>query len=464
MDFHLQADTICAIATPVGEGGIGIIRISGPEALAVAQKVFRPRRASSHLESHRLTLGWIVDPASDACLDEVLLCFMAGPRTYTREDVVEINCHSGYAVLSAILELILASGIRLAQPGEFTRRAYLNGRIDLSQAEAVIDVIRSRSRQSLLHAGRQLQGEFRSKVTAWREALLDLQSRLEAAIDFSEDLDGEADFDLTEEFLVRELIEPVSRLLEAARDGQVLREGLTLVLAGKPNVGKSSLLNALLRKDRAIVTPFPGTTRDVIEDSFLLRGVQVRVLDTAGIRRKPDEIESFGIERTLRCIEEADAVLWLVDKSRPLSDEDDVVFRSIAAKRCVLLLNKNDLPPAVHAGDVEARFGTAFPILELSALNAGDVDRLREHLADAFLRRPMEISRSTIVPNLRHGACLERAMESLVRARDLLSSGGYAELLSVECVQARRHLEAILGRERDDELLERIFSQFCIGK
>lgn len=464
MDFHLQADTICAIATPAGEGGIGIVRISGPEALEVAGRLFRPRGPARSLQSHRLTLGHIVDPSTGAALDEVLLCYMAAPRTYTREDVVEINCHSGYAVLSAVLELVLASGARLAEPGEFTRRAYLNGRIDLSQAEAVIDVIRSQSRQSLLHAERQLQGEFRDMVAGWRESLLALQSRLEAAIDFSEDLDGDTEQDLSAANLLDALVQHISRYMEEAREGQVLREGLTLVLAGKPNVGKSSLLNALLGRDRAIVTPFPGTTRDVIEDSFLLSGVLVRVLDTAGIRRKPDEIESYGIERTLRCVEEADAVLWLADRSRPLNEEDDAVFRSLSGKRGFLLLNKNDLPPAFSAAEIEARFGTAFPVLEISALNAVDVDRLRAHLAEAFLRRPVELSRSTLIPNLRHRACLERALENLDRARTLVASGAYPELLSEECVHARRHLEAILGLQSDDELLDRVFSLFCIGK
>ena len=464
MDFPSQIDTICAIATPVGEGGIGIVRISGPEALAVAQRVFRPRRASAPLQSHRLVLGWIVDPATHERLDEVFLCYMAGPGTYTREDVVEINCHSGYAVLQVILELALASGTRLAEPGEFTRRAYLNGRIDLSQAEAVIDVIRSQSRQGLVQAERQLQGEFRSRVAAWRESLLAFQSRLEAQIDFCEDLDGAPDVDLAEETLDRELIDPLSRALETAREGRVLREGLTLVLAGKPNVGKSSLLNALLGKDRAIVTPFPGTTRDVIEDGFLLSGVLVRVLDTAGIRRGADEIESFGIERTLRCLEEADAVLWLIDRNRPLGEEDDEVFRSVAGKRGLLLLNKSDLPPAVTVEEIAARFGLSLPILEISALNPADIDRLRSHLRDEFLRRPMEISNSAIVPNLRHRTCLEGALEALHRAGTLLRSGGYAELVSEEFARARRHLESILGWERDDELLDRIFSRFCIGK
>ena len=250
---------------------------------------------------------------------------MAAPRTYTREDVIEINCHSGYAVLNRILELVLATGARLAQPGEFTRRAFLNGRIDLSQAEAVIEIIRSRSEQGLLLANRHLRGDFRELIEKWRETLIQAQTRLEAFIDFSEDLAEEAEEEAPAyESLLEELREAVQGPIRAAlnkyEEGRVLREGLTLVLVGKPNVGKSSMLNALLGKDRAIVTSAPGTTRDVIEDTFLLHGVQVRILDTAGIRNQPDEIESCGIERTIRSVSEADVVLWLIDHSRPLTE------------------------------------------------------------------------------------------------------------------------------------------------
>jgi tRNA modification GTPase len=324
MDFTSTEDTICAIATPVGEGGIGIIKISGPAALPIALKLFKPTHPVSTLKSHRLYHGRIIDPASGFGIDEVLVSYMKAPRTYTCEDVVEINCHSGFAVLNRMLELVIDAGARLAQPGEFTRRSFLNGRIDLSQAEAVIELIHARSSQSLMIANRQLRGSLRRQVTSWRETALTLQSRIEATIDFSEDLDEEPDelqgLLIT---LEEELIAPIEQMLSGYEDGRILREGLTLVLIGKPNVGKSSLLNGLLGKDRAIVTPIPGTTRDVIEDSFILSGVTVRILDTAGIRNEPDEIESIGIGRTLRSIEDADAVLWLIDRSRPLSDEEE---------------------------------------------------------------------------------------------------------------------------------------------
>lgn len=469
MDFRLLQDTICAIATPVGEGGIGLIKISGPEALNLARKIFQPSHQDRPLRSHSLNYGWIKDPSSGQLIDEVLLGYMAAPRTYTCEDVVEINCHSGYAVLNRILELVLAFGARLAEPGEFTRRAFLNGRIDLSQAEAVIEIIRSRSEQGLLLANSHLRGDFRSKIENWREVLLQAQSRIEAFIDFAEDLPEEAEeelpaYEALAAMLAKDVVEPIRSVLNKYEEGRILREGLTLVLVGRPNVGKSSMLNALLGKERAIVTAAPGTTRDVIEDSFLLQGVQVRILDTAGIRNQPDEIESFGIERTLRSVSEADVVLWLLDNSRPLGSEDRKVYVAVREVHYIVLLNKNDLPPAFSIEKVQQAFPGQAPVLRLSVKSAADIDRLKTYLAETFLRRPLQQCRSGIVPNMRQKQCLEEAKGALERAGELLASGAYGELVSLELQSARRRLEAILGWETDDDLLDRVFSQFCIGK
>jgi tRNA modification GTPase len=465
MDLNPQEDTICAISTPVGEGGIGIIKVSGPEASAIAQKLFQPIFAAFPLESHRLYYGWIRDPASAQMVDEVLLSYMAAPHTYTREDVVEINCHSGYAVLNRILVLVLEAGARLAEPGEFTRRAFLHGRIDLSQAEAVIEVVRSRSEQSLQAANCILRGDLSKRIQSWREGIIGLQAELEASIDFSEDLeDVHADSLLMLQNLQEGILRPLEAILERYGEARILREGFTMVLVGKPNVGKSSLLNAFLRKDRAIVTPFPGTTRDVIEDSFILSGILVRILDTAGIRRRPDEIESLGIKRTLQSVEEADLVLWLLDGSQPLTEEDDVVFGKIASTRHVMLLNKIDLPAKVSAQEVQARYSRKVRLVALSVLNPDDVESLRNFLTDTFLRDPLAMGHSMIIPNLRQKECLEQALEALRRARDLLQGGSYEELASLELGGARQYLESILGWVRDDDLLDRIFSEFCIGK
>jgi len=465
MDIKSQEDTICAIATPVGEGGIGLIKVSGAGASAIARKLFHPSLAALPLESHRLYHGWIRDPASSQAVDEVLLSYMAGPHTYTREDVIEVNCHSGYAVLNRIMELVLQAGARLAEPGEFTRRAFLNGRLDLSQAEAVIDLVRSRSEQSLLLANRILQGALSQQIQSWREHILGLQAELEATIDFSEDLDDEPpDHSLRLQILYQKVLLPLREALDHYEDGRILREGFTIVLVGKPNVGKSSLLNALLKKDRAIVTPFPGTTRDVVEDSFILSGILVRVLDTAGIRQRPDAIESLGIERTFQSVEAADIILWLMDGSQPLTEEDDAVFGKVASKRYVMLLNKADLAAEISSREVEDRFGGNARLIGLSVLNPYDIENLRNFLTENFLRNPLEMGHSTIISNLRHKGCLEHAWGALCRTWDLLEKGGYAELASIELEAARHQLDATLGWVRDDEVLDRIFSQFCIGK
>ncbi|MDR3569320.1 MAG: tRNA uridine-5-carboxymethylaminomethyl(34) synthesis GTPase MnmE [Syntrophobacteraceae bacterium] len=467
--MELLTDTICAIATPVGEAGIGIIRLSGPQALDVARKIFSHKDPGLHLQSHTLHHGWIVDPDANEPIDEVLLSFMAAPRTYTGEDVVEINCHSGYAVLNRVLGLVIGSGARLAQPGEFTRRAFLNGRIDLSQAEAVIDTIRTRSEQGLLLANRHLRGDFRQLVENWLEILEQAQSRLDALLDFCEDIPEETArephlYDSLLEALAVGVKQPLRAALNRFEEGRVLREGLTFVLVGKPNVGKSSMLNALLGKERAIVTALPGTTRDVIEDTLLLGGVQVRVFDTAGIRAEPDEIESRGIEMTIRSLTQADVALWLLDHGRPISEEDQSVYEAIAKKPCVVLLNKSDLPPAFPAQSLNERFPGLGPALSLSAINPSDIEGLKARLAHSYVRTPVNNCGSQIVPNTRQKECLECALDSILTAEALLRSNSYGELISFELGSARQHLEAIVGRAHDVELLDRIFLQFCVGK
>ena len=276
--------------------------------------------------------------------------------------------------------------------------------------------------------------------------------------------DESLDYPLMLQDLQQDVLLPMDEVLDRYDDGRILREGFTLVLVGRPNVGKSSLLNGLLKKDRAIVTPFPGTTRDVIEDSFIISGILVRVLDTAGIRRKPDEIESLGIERTFQSVEQADVILWLLDGSQLLTEEDDAVFGKVASKRYVMLLNKADLPAKISSREVRARFGGSAPVLGLSVLNPDHIENLRNFVTETFLRNPLEMGHSGIIPNLRHKDCLERARGALCRARDLFHKGGYAELASIELGSAREQLDSILGWVRDDEVLERIFSQFCIGK
>jgi tRNA modification GTPase len=321
----------------------------------------------------------------------------------------------------------------------------------------------------MLLANRHLRGDFRQLIEKWRETLIQVQTRLEAFIDFSEDLAEETEQEAPGyESLLEEVLEGVTRplktILNRYEEGRVLRDGLTLVLVGKPNVGKSSMLNALLGKDRAIVTAAPGTTRDVIEDTFVLKGVQVRILDTAGIRNRPDEIESCGIEMTIRSVSEADVVLWLIDNSRPLTSEDQKVYEAVGGSRCIVLLNKSDLPPAFPIERVQRSFPGPGPVFRLSVKNPSDIERLKTYMAEAFIMRPLESCRSEIVPNMRQKECLEKAMSTLLRAGELLGSNAYGELVSLELEGARRQLEAVLGWENDGELLDSIFTQFCVGK
>jgi tRNA modification GTPase len=459
-------DTICAIATPIGEGGVGIVKISGPDARSIVSQLFRSSSPDPVLRPHRLHYGWISHPTTGESIDEVLVGYMAAPHSYTREDVIEINCHSGFAVLQRILGLVLAAGARLAEPGELTRRAFLNGRIDLTQAEAVIEIIRSQSEHGLAAANEQLRGGLRDRVENWIAALTQLQAQLEAAIDFADDLGDEPTLAgaALADLVAAQLSQPVADMLGQYENGRIVREGLTLVLAGRPNVGKSSLLNALLARDRAIVTALPGTTRDVIEDTFLLSGVMVRILDTAGIRTRPDTIEALGIERTIQALGQADVVLWLLDQSEALTSEDDAVFQNITNMRRIVLLNKADLPEATSLDTVTARYGIQESILRLSVLNPEDIEGLRTLLASHFLQKPLEAARCGMIPNLRHHQVLLRIDEGLRNAEQLLRSGAYPELVSVEFQAARQALESIVGRSADDSLLDQIFSQFCVGK
>lgn len=468
MDIACRSETICAIATPIGIGGIGIIKISGPDALTILKEIFTASSSSPFPPpSHKLTYGWIVDPASGTPVDEVLASYMAGPRSYTGEDVVEINCHSGYAVLNRILMLVLARGARLARPGEFTLRAFLNGRLDLSQAEAVVDVIHARSEKALEAAGRQLRKGLGEAVSRWREELLDMEARLEALMDFPDEMDSEAEPSELKELASRleECVLPTIRtIVDLYDDARVLREGLSMVLVGKPNVGKSSLLNALVGQDRAIVTPIAGTTRDVIEDGFLVGGLWVRVLDTAGIREKPDVIESLGIERTLRSVDEADLVLWIVDQSRLLDGDDDRIEEKTRAKRRIVVLNKSDCPAVTTPQALSARYALLDPVIPLCAHDPRDIQRLKAFLEEAVLREMILGAESTFAVNVRQKECLERAAEALSAAVDVARTQGLPELISEEIRIARLAMEEILGVRVDDAVLERIFSRFCIGK
>ena len=459
----LLDDTICALATPVGEGGIGIIKISGPDALTIAKKLFRHTPPLEHFISHHLYYGTIVDPKTETVLDEVLLSFMKAPRTYTREDVVEINCHGGPVVYKKILELVIKAGARLAEPGEFTRRAFLNGRIDLTRAEAVIDLIKTRSEKGVELAARHLQGKFQQKIEEWRDKLTDILARIEACIDFPEDMEEELNAEEISKALHHDVIEPIQDALSNYESGRILREGLKMVIVGKPNVGKSSLLNALLREERAIVSEIPGTTRDTVEESFSLRGIPVHIIDTAGLRVPGDRVEALGITRARSRLSEADFVLFVIDASTPLEEEDLKIYDEIKSKEGLIVLNKIDLPVVVSKNEVKNQM-PGFPVLEISVRENKGLDNLEEQIFEQIIMARIDYDRSMLAPNLRHKKCLEDAVEFLNTAVNLLNRKESPELIAFELKQALDSLSEIVGENIGADILDRIFSEFCIGK
>lgn len=460
MTLKDAADTIAAISTPLGEGGIGIVRVSGPEAEAIARRLFRPRQPRGRLLSHRLYLGQIVAPGSRESIDEVLLTCMRGPRTYTREDVVEIHCHSGWGVLQRLLEAVLECGARLARPGEFTLRAFLSGRLDLTQAEAVLEVIQARTAQGVRVAGEHLQGGLGRRLQEIRATLLDLLARVEAGLDFPEET-GEVP---GAEMLA--VLEPAREALEALaathREGRLLKEGLLVVIAGRPNVGKSSLLNRLLARERAIVTEIPGTTRDLVEEVITLAGVAVRFSDTAGLRPAQDRVEELGIKRTRERLAQADLFLYLVDGSRPLSPEVRQDLEELGARPGLAVINKIDLPQELAADELQT--ATPLPVLKISALTGAGIASLKEKIVALTLKGALD-TRGEMVTLARHHRHLSQCLNFLGQARTLLEEDGAPwELAALELQEAIRELGEITGQEVGDEVLDRIFGEFCLGK
>jgi len=469
-------DTICAIATPAGEGGIGIVRLSGPQALVVASRVVRLRSGHplSSVSSHRLHLADLVIPASDkrkdirlghdrapasGLLDEALVVYMKAPRSFTAEDVVEIQSHGGALVLGMVCTVCVESGARMAEPGEFTKRAFLNGRLDLSQAEAVLDTIRATSSAGLNIAQRQLRGELAREVEQARTSLLNVLAHVEAGIDF---VDEDISFLQRDELvrIVREALGLVQKLEATAQEGRILREGARVVILGRPNVGKSSLLNRLLREERAIVTAIPGTTRDVIEESIDLNGVMIRLIDTAGLRDTDDIVELEGIKRTRAAQDEADLLLVVLDGTVPLTSDDRELLRAVRHRKYVVLLNKADLP---HAVDADATLA-GYPTYAISAKTGLGVETVKSALRAQLVSGGFEAAECVMVTNVRHRDALRRAGESLSQALESVQCGMPGELVSIDVRAAADALGEITGAITTDEILSRIFSEFCIGK
>ncbi|HEX6769024.1 MAG TPA: tRNA uridine-5-carboxymethylaminomethyl(34) synthesis GTPase MnmE [Candidatus Binatia bacterium] len=455
-----QEDTIAAIATPPGEGGIAVVRISGPAAEKIVREIFsRRHRSNGTLRSHTLYHGQINDPKDTQPIDEVLLTIMRKPHSYTGEDVVEVHCHGGNFLVRQILALILSQGARQAEPGEFTKRAFLNGRIDLAQAEAVLDLIRARTVQGAQLALNQAGGELSRCVGQLREELLDILVQLEAAIDFPEE-----EIELLQRHhliaKINALIDNINVISASYDWGRLFREGAKVCICGRPNVGKSSLMNALLGTDRVIVTPIPGTTRDVIEESLNLDGLPVIIWDTAGLRDSADQVEQIGVALSRRYLEQADALVVVIDGSVELTPEDQTLLLIAESKKVVIALNKSDLPSVVELQSLTADRSTR--VLTTSAKTGTGIDSLKQTLRELILGYVTESP--VTVTNLRHRSELQRSTAGLARAVNTLNQGLPPELAAIDLTDAREALEEIIGAVTNDEILERIFTNFCIGK
>jgi tRNA modification GTPase len=455
-------DTIAAIATPAGSGGIGIILINGPAARDIVSHFFRPAKAApAGARSHQLCCGILFDPRDGSDLDEALVAYMQGPHSYTGEDVVEINCHSGLVLLDTILHLSFSRGARLAEPGEFTRRAFLNGRMDLTRAEAVIDVIEAKSELALKLASRQLTGKLEQRLTLLHSSLVEITAEIEAAIDFPED-----DILLDAGGLcaqVQSIADAAEAVMNTFHDGCLYKNGVQAVITGKPNVGKSSLLNALLGEERALVASVPGTTRDIIEDSLTLSGIQVRLSDTAGLHRSDHEIERMGIERAREKIHQADIVLLVLDASRPLEQSDHEIAELLAGTNHLAVINKTDLP-AVWAKKDLAAFLHADRTAAVSALGHHGIEELKETLAQMIGQQTAISPSDILIANARHRCSLEKTRDALKAAFAGLTDGLAPELIAVDLHTALDSLGEITGATTPDDILETIFSRFCIGK
>jgi len=476
----MENSTIAAIATPGGRGGIGIIKISGSQALPIAAALFASaasppsaipaaragagsRQPVGGFNSHRIYFGHIIDPGSRLVVDEVLLSVMRAPRSYTREDVVEINAHGGQVAVNAILELVLKQGARLAEPGEFTKRAFLNGRIDLTQAEAVIDIINARTDKALQVAAAQVHGTLSKPVTEIRQYLIELLTRTEAGIDFPDDVDEIIDPAAAIFEIDHSAIQPLQRLIQQHDDGNVLRDGLKVAVVGRPNVGKSSLLNCLVKKERVIVTAVPGTTRDTVEEAVNINGFPIILADTAGLHDTHDPIETIGIEKTIENVAGADLVLLMVEAHRGVSEGDYKIFERFRSKPVLVVINKIDLVGNGQAVEIPADWAPC-NCVRISALYDRGMDALRAQIiATAFGETPIDHT-AGIVPNLRQKRLLDDSLQAARAIRHEFNNGQPMELIAIHLQDAVDALGQILGTTIKVDVLDQIFSRFCIGK
>ncbi len=447
--------TIAAISTPAGLGGIGIVRLSGENALEIVKKVFRPKKNKEY-KSHTLRHGYIVDE-NNTVIDEVLVSYFKAPNTYTGEDICEINCHGGSISTKKILEIVLKNGAIMAEAGEFTKKAFLNGKIDLSQAEAVIDVINSKTEKENRASQNQLQGYLSKKINDIKSSITDILVDIEANIDYPE-------YDIEEvrrekiDKILAEAIEKLEKLEKSFESGKMLKEGVTTAIIGKPNVGKSSLLNALLKAERAIVTEIPGTTRDTIEEYITIKGVPLKIIDTAGIRKTDDIVEGIGVEKSKKVLEEAQLVLVLLDGTKELETEDFELLSMLENKKYIIVINKIDVENKIDKSKLKGK------IIEISAKTLTGLENLEDMIEKMFAFNDIEVENDAIITSLRHKQLITNAKDELIKTKQALNDGLPIDMLSIEIQNAVQHLGEITGETVSEDVIKGIFNKFCVGK
>ena len=460
----MKTDTIAAIATAMSNSGIGIVRISGDEALDVADRIFRPKKGSrkvSDMETHTIHYGYVTD--GDEVIDEVMLLIMKAPRSYTCEDTIEIDCHGGVLVMKKILETVLKYGARPAEPGEFTKRAFLNGRIDLSQAESVIDVINAQNELALKSSVSQLQGAVLEKIKAIRAVVLHEIAFIESALDDPEHVSLEGYPEQLHE-IMSDAHSKVKKLLDSSDNGKMLKEGINTAIVGKPNAGKSSLLNILVGEERAIVTEIAGTTRDVLEEQINLNGIVLNIIDTAGIRDTDDIVEKIGVDKARKYVKDADLILYVVDASTNLDENDGEIMELLHGRRTIVLLNKSDLTPLTTAEDIRVHVDKECPVISISAREQKGIDVFNEQIRKMFFRGEVTFNDEVYITNIRHKTALQEALSSLHLVEQSIADGMPEDFYSIDLMNAYEVLGTIIGEAVEDDLVNEIFSKFCLGK
>ncbi|MCC4723531.1 tRNA uridine-5-carboxymethylaminomethyl(34) synthesis GTPase MnmE [Salinicoccus sp. RF5] len=459
----MQLETISSISTPVGEGAIAIVRLSGVDAVEIADRLYKGAKPLEAVDSHTINYGHILDPDSGETVEEVMVAIMRAPRTYTREDIVEINCHGGVHTINRVLQLTLKHGARMAEPGEFTKRAFLNGRIDLSQAEGVMDFIRSKTTEASKVANQQMQGRLKAHVEGLRQSILNILAQVEVNIDYPEYDDVE---EATTSFLEEEaqkVKDEIRKLLKSSAQGKILREGLSTVIVGKPNVGKSSLLNYLIQDNKAIVTDVAGTTRDILEEYVNVNGIPLKLIDTAGIRDTDDIVEKIGVERSRQALKEAELILYVLNNNEPLTDEDIEILDSMADQNVINIVNKLDLEPKLDVEDLQKRYPD-MPVVRTSIINGTGVDDLEDRIASLFFEGEIQSVDSTYVSNNRHIHLLEQAADAISDAIESAGMDVPVDIVQIDLVKTWELLGEVIGEDVSEQLIDQLFSQFCLGK